>query len=310
MTSEDGGLRVAFVEPAGFTDRLGRRMALTEARARLESGSCPWTLAADAYTSEGRLLPLGGEGLWSLLVRAVTAEERDARREARARARAEEQAAGQEALEAAAAARAESDRRWEAAAGRRVRSVDATELPPLAYSYRSPHHDRSHVPPEGFRPLVPVPPRRETSPGRYTGLWTSPVARQDEDGTVLDTVWSVWWRREFGGPSAGAPDVDWYGEHVRITPSADARIVLIDSADDLATLVREYPNPVDHATRDGSHLFPHWYAVSGDWDAVYLSEAGAREVCPTDPFRPPTAPHLDAWGCATVLWLQPAYTLG
>ncbi|MEY9840682.1 hypothetical protein [Streptacidiphilus sp. EB103A] len=312
VESDGEGLRVRFIERPAFSDeRTSRRLALTGARALMESAACPWRLAADGFTEDGQQTPLGsGEGLFTLLVRAVTPEESAARREARTRARRHRAATAQEAN---AATRAEGEairQRWPAptprpqaappTVDRPVRPIDAGELPVLGYAH-APDHYHGHTEPQMFRALGPDPVVRGPHPERGAGLWTSPAVEQDDDGTVLVTVWSQWYATEY-------PGEDHYCEHLRIVPNPTARIVLIDNRQDLLALVQQYPNPPAGGALDDSPLFPNWPEVAGEWDAVYLTADGARATDTQDPDTA-TEPHLYGWTGATVVWLNPAYTV-
>ncbi|GAB2717590.1 hypothetical protein [Kitasatospora kifunensis] len=307
----DAGLRVRFTDRPGLPDPFRRRLALTEARARLESPSCPWTLAADAFTEDGQEVPRG-DGPFTLLVRAITPQESAARREARTQARQQERSAARQASAVANAAYEAKRQEWLAAAtpmpqaeqsarvDRPVRAIAPSDLPVLGYAH-GPNHYHGHTEPTMFRPLGPDPVVRSSHPQRGAGLWTSPALEQDDDGTVLASVWSRFWASE-------SPGDDRYSEHLRITPDPTARIALIDNSEDLLALVQQYPNPPDDSPFDDSHLFPNWPEVAADWDAVYLTADGARATAVEDRDQA-TAPHLDGWAGAAVLWLRPAYTV-
>lgn len=311
---EPGGtaLRVRFADRPGFADHVSRRLALTDARARMESAACPWTLAADTLTEDDQPSP-GGADLSTLLVRSITPQESAARREARTLARQQKRTATREADAATNAAHEAArlerlaattpvplPRAEPPSADHPVRSIDPGELPVLGYAH-GPDHYHGHTEPGRFRRPGPDPVVRGAHPQRGAGLWTSPAIEQDDDGTVLETVWSQWWDREYPGD-------DRYSEHLRIVPEPTARIVLIDSLQDLIALVRRYPNPPEASPYDDSHLFPDWPRVAADWDAVYLTEDGARATAAEDPAEA-TAPHLDGWDRAAVLWLNPTYSV-
>jgi hypothetical protein len=77
-----------------------------------------------------------------------------------------------------------------------------------------------------------------------------------------------------------------------LNPDPAARIAHIDTYSDLAALVAAYPGPgVD--TR-----FPDWEAVSRDYDAVHLTDAGQWATRLSHPH------DLYGWDCESTLWFR------
>lgn len=168
-------------------------------------------------------------------------------------------------------------------------TIQSGDLPPLAYS-----HDDSHkqwlTRPECFRPV--------TNQGAWVkpsgGLWTAPVTARAVDGAITGTSWTDWCASEDWG-------VEVYTRFLAVVPLASARVLLVDTLDDLRLLVREFPNANPGYGRE----YPDWARMAESWDAVYLTDAGqwATRLPPRD------EPNLYGWDCASVLWLQPAYSV-
>ncbi|MFI8932549.1 hypothetical protein ACIG3E_33415 [Streptomyces sp. NPDC053474] len=294
------GVRLQAADRFGIPSVSALRIAASWAATNLEGARCPWPVAVER---DGAVL----------VVRSISEEEAEQRREARQAARAERRARAAETAtlldqEARVRRRVHQDglaeREIEVAAwkgrhatDRSPQRVDVAALPALAYAH-SPGHYHGWTEPERFRPLGPDPVTRGVMPQRGAGLWTSPVLESDPaTGEVLRTVWSSYWVQ------AGR-DPERYSEHRRIVPNPDARIVRVNDLEDLRALVQAYPNPI--GLDEDQHRFPDWPRLAQDWDAVYLTANGASETA-----RTPDGdePHLEGWECETVVWLRPAYTV-
>jgi hypothetical protein len=178
-----------------------------------------------------------------------------------------------------------------------LRQVAVTDLPPLAYAHGD-NHDPALTHPDHFRPVVNSDIGASAKP--HGGLWTAPVAEAGPDGTVLRTAWTDWYRdNEYG--------TDDYAHFLWIRPRPDARVLLIDTLDDLRAIVAAYPAvPARPALDFLRNKYPDWPALAAaGWDAVFLTDDGQWAT------RLPLyrEPELYTWDCATVLWLRPAYTV-
>lgn len=174
-------------------------------------------------------------------------------------------------------------------------TIAVADLPPLAYLY-SESHDPALSEPERFRPIT----NEATWVKPSGGLWTAPVTRHAAGGLVLESAWSEWC----------VETMDWDPIEARfllIQPNAGARVLLVNTMDDLRRLVAAYPNreACAPALQRLAERYPNWLAMAADWDAVYLTDAGQWATR----LPPYGEPNLYGWDCASVLWLRPAYTV-
>ncbi len=193
----------------------------------------------------------------------------------------------------------------EAAQARAARMADVDNLTPM---------DPRLLPPIAYasaEEVLPPDPRsfkavrnREDLVRPENGLWCSPVTTWSSDGVPTGTAWTDWCATP--DELTQQPSV-YHGKYTKFTavvPLPQARVYLIDTADDLNRLVATFPLPREHPMR---HSAPDWeeMAASG-WDAVYVSTAGvaanAERVVLAEP-------SLARWDCPSVLWLRPAYRL-
>lgn len=175
--------------------------------------------------------------------------------------------------------------------------LDPKLLPPIAYASPKgvpPPHPRRF---EAVRNLENL-----NRPER--GLWCSPVTAWSVDDTPIGTAWTDWCATP--DELTGQPSV-YHGTYTQITavePLPEARIYLIDTADDLDRLVAVFPLPLDHPMR---RTAPDWEAmVTAGWDAVYASAAG---VAVNAERFVTVVPSLSGWDCPSMLWLRPTYRL-
>lgn len=175
-------------------------------------------------------------------------------------------------------------------------AIPADQLPPLAYAHSDQHDPRLTLP-EHFRP-VQEGKRRFVKP-HVGGLWTAPVTEVAADGSIAATAWTDWCRDNMWDENVGSDS-----RFLTIAPQPSARVLLIDSLDDLRAIVDAYPNPAEPYPFVGER-YPNWLALATDWDAVYLTDEG-QWATRMPPFG---EPNLYTWDCATVLWLRPAYTV-
>jgi hypothetical protein len=172
--------------------------------------------------------------------------------------------------------------------------ITGAELPPLAYAH-SADHDPALTAPAHFRPIVH---EGWVKPKSGTGLWTAPVTAADASGSPTDTAWLIYTREEMDVPAGS------YSYLTEITPLADARVLRVDTHADLIAIVAAYPAaPITSGLHRGP--YPNWTDMARDWDAVYLTDDGQWATR-----LPRSGPDLYSWDVATVLWLQPAYTVG
>lgn len=136
------------------------------------------------------------------------------------------------------------------------------------------------------------------------GLWCSPVTTWSSDGAPAGTAWTDWCATP--DELTGQPSVlhGKYTQFTAVEPLPQARIYLIDTADDLNRLVGAFLLPLEHPMR---RTAPDWEAMAASgWDAVYASIAGLT----ANAERWVTVePSLSGWDCPSVLWLRPAYRL-
>lgn len=173
-----------------------------------------------------------------------------------------------------------------------LRQILAANLPRLAYV----HDNATDIAAAPFRPITSDTGWVKPNPG--TGLWTAPVTRTNADGAPADTEWLAYCRDEMN-------DTDGCEYLTEIVPAVDARVLLIDSLPDLVAIVDEFPASnrflVGLADR-----YPDWSAIAGaSWDAVYLTDRGQWETR-----LPPRGPNLYGWDIPSVLWLNPAFSVG
>jgi hypothetical protein len=178
---------------------------------------------------------------------------------------------------------------------RSLPTIAAASLPPLAYAHGDQHDPRLTLP-ERFRPIQEGK-HRFVKP-HAGGLWTAPVTEVTADGEIVRTAWTDWCRDNMWG------DDDADSRFLAVVPQPHARVLLIDTLDDLRAIVDAYPNPVEPYPFVGER-YPNWLALASDWDAVYLTDDG-QWATRLPPFG---MPNLYTWDCATVLWLRPAYTV-
>lgn len=174
-------------------------------------------------------------------------------------------------------------------------SLTGRDLPPLAYA-----HNASHNPlltrPESFRSIAGS---GWVKPANGTGLWTAPVTAHTASGKPADSAWLEWCRSEDWG-------VTTYTHLTDIIPGPDTRVLLIDTAADLLTIVDMFPAVGEIFSVTSDRRYPDWPALAAaGWDAVYLTNQGQWETR-----LPPSGPNLYSWDCATVLWLRPNYEVG
>ena len=174
-------------------------------------------------------------------------------------------------------------------------TVPAADLPPLVYAHGTDHDPAVTATPAAFRPIVGA---GWAKPSAGTGLWTAPVTSSTPDGLPADSAWLEWCRIE-------TPTGD-YTHLTEIIPDASARVLVVDTQNDLIRIVDAYPASY------GLHLsciddrYPDWPALAANgWDALYLTDNGQWETR-----LPPHGPNLYTWDVATVFWLRPAYTVG
>jgi hypothetical protein len=120
------------------------------------------------------------------------------------------------------------------------------------------------------------------------GLWTSTLV----DGS---SAWVEWCRaEEFGEPDAQ----HWYV----LEPDPAARVYIIDSLADLNRLIAMYPHP-DKEQRLYSRFFGYidFEAVSQDYDAIHLTEAGQWATRYSEP-------SLNGWDCESTVWFRWCFT--
>lgn len=135
------------------------------------------------------------------------------------------------------------------------------------------------------------------------GMWCSPVKARSADGAPTATAWTDFLATpdETGQPSLLRGQ---YTQLTEVEPLLQARIYLIDTADDLNWLVKGFPLPPEHPMHG---IAPDWETMAAfDWDAVYASEAGITANAMRLPIG---GPSLARWDCSSVLWLCPAYQL-
>lgn len=164
-----------------------------------------------------------------------------------------------------------------ALAPRGLRLLTGLDLPPLAWQHAT-AYDPARFMPVRHGDHMPVKP--------YGGLWTAPL---HPDG---GTHWTDWCRHEnFGNPDAPLTIIE---------PDPGAVVYLIDTVEDLLALEARYPGP----RMPGVAMWPglDWEAVACDIDAVWLTDEGQWRTRFSHP-------GLYGWDCATVLWLQPRYTV-
>lgn len=141
----------------------------------------------------------------------------------------------------------------------------------------------------------------------FGGLWCAPTVRRLLGGHLLGTTWTER-RNGFDGTIA------------LVKPDRDARILVINGNRQLTAICERWPDSRQHF-RVEEHLGRKylgrysrrpttridWVAMANEIDAVFLTERGYQAT------RQPTwdgTPHLAGWDTPTVLFLQPAFTVG
>lgn len=176
-------------------------------------------------------------------------------------------------------------------------TITAVSLPPQVYAHTADHDPAVTADPARFRPIRGIG-TGWVKPHGGTGLWTSPVTARAEDGTPTDSAWLEWCRSEM--------DSDTSSQHLtEITPTRDARLLLIDSQEHLIAIVGAYPES-DSQWPDRGRDYPNWEALADDgWDGVYLTDRGQWATR-----LPRSGPDLYSWDLESMLWLHPAYSVG
>lgn len=155
--------------------------------------------------------------------------------------------------------------------------MNGADLPPLGWLSPEPYDPAYWTPIEGNAVYTVKP---------LGGLWSAPI---EDDGR---SSWQHW-----------CEDED-YGDHTRplyrVTPDPDARVFVIDGLEDLLRLEQAYPGNLP----DGYPMWVNlsWTKVAAEFDAVYLTGEGQWRTRFSNP-------GLYGWDCATVLWLQPRFTI-
>ncbi|HEX6620421.1 MAG TPA: hypothetical protein VF024_12215 [Solirubrobacteraceae bacterium] len=163
---------------------------------------------------------------------------------------------------------------------------------PLALRQMPPQlrHARSGEAPARDRMLTPaveVEGRGWMKP-RQGGLWTSTY----EPGGGHLSAWAQWClSEEFGINRADPVWTDCY-----VLRPMLARVVRIDSYDDLAWLVERCPGGALLPGR--GREFPDWMAVARIADAVHLTEQGQWATRLSHPY------NLYGWDCESTLWFR------
>jgi hypothetical protein len=136
------------------------------------------------------------------------------------------------------------------------------------------------------------------------GLWCAPVTAWSSDGAPTRTTWTDWCATPDEVTGQPSEHHGRYTKLTRVKPLPQARIYLIETADDLDQLVATFPLPPGHLMRRSA---PDWEAMAAaDWDAVYVSGAG---LTANGTRVPMVEPALGRWDCPSILWLRPAYRL-
>ncbi len=85
-----------------------------------------------------------------------------------------------------------------------------------------------------------------------------------------------------------------------------ARIYLIDTADDLNRLVEAFPLPLEHRMRRTALDWEGYGKVRSRDERGWVSEDG---ITANGERLPIYEPSLSRWECSSVLWLRPTYRL-
>lgn len=133
-----------------------------------------------------------------------------------------------------------------------------------------------------------ITPVRGSSWKPYGGLWTSTYDFRHGSGWVQ---WCL--GEEFHVPKGGR----WDG--VVLTPRDDARILTIDTFEDLQQANHKYPD-----TSPISKITPHldYTHIAQDYDGVHLTEEGQWRTRLTFPLS------LYGWDCESTLWFRWCFT--
>lgn len=158
-------------------------------------------------------------------------------------------------------------------AARSPRSVSPAEIPPLAFTH-----------PDLLDPgrIAPVGNQRHNKPSG--GLW---LTRDTPGGP---TPWEEWLDREGYRPH----DRPMLRQSVALRENA--RVLVIDSAEDFAGIVHAYPPPPGQDPGSMSALPIDFEALGSDYDALWVTARGAQE----NRLRPDEH-DLNAWDVETVL---------
>jgi hypothetical protein len=118
---------------------------------------------------------------------------------------------------------------------------------------------------------------------REGGLWTAQWDEQHGGG------WIQWCMGEqFGVPHDGKWDV-W-----TLTPKPDARVLVIDTYEDLQRVYARWPE-----AKLGSG-YVAWHGIGEQFDGVHLTEAGQYRTRFSDP-------SLYGWDCESTFWYRWAF---
>ena len=79
-------------------------------------------------------------------------------------------------------------------------------------------------------------------------------------------------------------------------PKLDARVLVIDTYEDLERVVERWPDSDELRLR-----FPAWHQIASEFDAVHVSDEGQSRTRLTAPL------NLYGWDCETTLWLRWAF---
>lgn len=144
------------------------------------------------------------------------------------------------------------------------------------------------------RPNLFVPPTNGTGCSGAKpdgGLWTSTYHETEGSGWVQ---WCL-------GSDYSVPRIGW--ESWLLTPDPTARILTIDSYQDLRRVLRSYGRrPFDFLPSWPSQLKPDFEKIVLDYDAVHLTQEGLWATHLSHPY------DLYGWDCESTVWLRWAFT--
>lgn len=119
------------------------------------------------------------------------------------------------------------------------------------------------------------------------GLWTSSYHPQTGSG------WVQWCMSEhFKVPEDGS----W--ESCVLTPRSDAKILVVNTYDDLLSIIEKYPDPQGLTLCGYTHTAIDFEKMSLDYDAMHLTEDGQWETRLTHPHS------LYGWDCESTVWFR------